>query len=469
MDTGRTRVGRSCAALSAALLTTCLAGGAPLDAHDIPTDVVVQIFAQPEGQRFRLLARAPIAAMRDVRFPTSGENYLDLTTAEPALRHAASLWLGDGIAVYEGGTKLPPPRIAALRVSLPSDRAFASYDGALAHIMGPPLPAGTLLVSSQGLIDVLFEYAIRSDRSEFSIEPSLARLGLKVVTVLRFRMPDGRERAFELTGDPGLVRLDPRWHHAARRFVQLGFSHILDGVDHLLFLFCLVLPFRRIRPLILIVTAFTIAHSATLIASAFDLAPNALWFPPLIETLIAASIVFMALENIVNSASFLPAGFARRGRETPALGHRWAIALAFGLVHGFGFSFGLRETLQFAGAHVLTSLLAFNVGVEIGQILVLLAIVPALHFAFRRVVAERVGIIVLSAIVAHTAWHWMTERWHTLSKFDWPAADAATLATATRWLMFAVIVGGILWLASLLVRSKSVEETSTARRSSAER
>ena len=87
-------------------------------------------------------------------------------------------------------------------------------------------------------------------------------------------------RAFELVGDPGLVRLDPRWHQAALRFVALGFSHILDGTDHLLFLLCLVIPFRRSAPLVLIVTSFTVAHSVTLIASAFGFAPDAQWFPP---------------------------------------------------------------------------------------------------------------------------------------------------------------------------------------------
>ena len=68
-------------------------------------------------------------------------------------------------------------------------------------------------------------------------------------------------------------------------------------------------------------------------------------------------------------------------------------------MHGFGFSFALRETLQFAGSHLLTSLLAFNVGVELGQVLVLLRLVPALSLLFRYVVAERVGTIVLSALV----------------------------------------------------------------------
>ncbi|MEO8719092.1 MAG: HupE/UreJ family protein [Burkholderiales bacterium] len=70
----------------------------------------------------------------------------------------------------------------------------------------------------------------------------------------------------------------------------------------------------------------------------------------------------------------------------------------------------MQETLQFAGAHLLTSLLAFNLGVEAGQILVLLMLIPALHLLFTRVVRERLGTIVLSALVAHVAWHWMADR-----------------------------------------------------------
>ena len=86
-------------------------------------------------------------------------------------------------------------------------------------------------------------------------------------------------RAFEFVGDPGLVRLDPRWHQAALQFVKLGFTHILDGIDHLLFLVCLVIPFRRFRSLVAVVTSFTVAHSITLIASAYNLAPDALVVP----------------------------------------------------------------------------------------------------------------------------------------------------------------------------------------------
>ena len=211
-----------------------------------------------------------------------------------------------------------------------------------------------------------------------------------------------------------------------------GFFHILGGIDHLLFLLCLVIPFRRFSALIVIVTSFTVAHSVTLIASAYDMAPSASWFPPLVETLIAASILYMAIENIVS----------------PALNRRWVVTFAFGLVHGFGFSFALRDSLQLAGDHVLTSLLSFNVGVEIGQLLVLLVAVPALDALFRFGVPERIGTIVFSAFVAHTGWHWMTERGSLLAQytFERPVFDLAFLDLLLRWSMLAVGLAGVAWV-----------------------
>ena len=134
------------------------------------------------------------------------------------------------------------------------------------------------------------------------------------------------------------------------------------------------------------------------------------------------------------------------------LQRRWLITFGFGLVHGFGFSFALRRTLQFAGSHLLTSLLSFNVGVELGQLLVLVVLIPALDLLFKYVVAERTGTIILSALVTHTAWHWMTERWAVLRqyRFEWPVLDLAFWASAMRWAMVAVIVLGIAWLIRVL-------------------
>lgn len=402
-------------------------------AHDIPNDVTVQAFLKPEGKRLFLLVRVPMRACRDIDFPTTASGYLDIARAGSSLRDAATLWISDNLELDEDETRLPNPSVMSARVSLESEKSFESYEEALAHVNSPTLPDKTEIYWNQGLLDVLLEYPIQSDQSRFSIRPAFSKLGIQVVTVVRLVLPGGAIRAFEFSGDPGLVRLDPRWHQAALRFIGAGFTHILGGTDHLLFLFCLVIPFRRFRPLIAIVTAFTIAHSFTLIASAYNLGPDALWFPPLIETLIAVSIVYMALENIVGSR----------------VERRWMIALGFGLVHGFGFSFALRQTLQFAGSHLLTSLLSFNVGVELGQLLVLAALIPMLELLFRFVVAERIGTIILSALVAHTGWHWMLERGERLRQFGWPAFSAASVASLMRWVMVLVAVAGAIWLRSV--------------------
>ncbi len=411
-------------------------------AHEIPSEVTAHLMAKLAGDRVQLLVRVPLSSMRDVEFPALASGYLDVEKLAPRLPDLATLWIAGFVEIYEDDARLAKPRIAATQISLPSDKSFASFDQALAHV-NQPLPAGSeSLVWDQVLFDVLLEYPIRSDRAVFSMRPRLEHLASRVVTVLRFHTPDGPLRAYQFFGDPGRVPLDPSWGQAAWRFVELGFLHILDGPDHLLFLLCLVIPFRRLRPLILIVTAFTIAHSFTLIASAFDVAPGAIWFPPLIETLIAVSVVYLALENIVGAS-----GTHRR----------WIIAFGFGLIHGFGFSFALRETLQFAGSHLITSLISFNLGVELGQILVLLLLVPALEGLFRFVVAERIGTIILSALVAHTAWHWMTERAEQLSRytFDWTSLTAAQLAGATRWLMWIVIGFGVVWIVSIWLRRRA--------------
>lgn len=403
-------------------------------AHEIPPSVVVRAFVKPEANRLRLLLRVPLEAMRDVDFPLRGPGYLDIPRASGLLQDAARIWLAGYLSLYEGDQRLRGARIVVARVSLPSDRSFASYDQALAHLDAPPLDPSVDLYWKQALLDVLIEYPITSPQSRFSIDPALARLGVRTTTVLRFLPPNGAERAFEYVGNPGLVYLDPRWNQAALRFVSLGFHHILDGIDHLLFVFCLVIPFRKLRPLIAIVTSFTVAHCLTLAASVLGFAPDALWFPPLIEVLIALSIVYMALENIVG----------------PKLERRWIVAFGFGLVHGFGFSFALRESLQFAGSHLATSLFAFNVGVELGQIMVLLVAIPVLTLLFRRVVDERMGTIILSALVAHTAWHWMLDRGALLRQYhvQWPAMDAVLIASVMRSVMLLLIAVGLGWLLS---------------------
>lgn len=405
-------------------------------AHEVPNEVTLIAFVKPQGKTLTLVVRAPMESLRDVDVPLKPNGFLDLSRIDTPLQHAAQLWIRDFVQITENGRVLETPKFVAARVSLPSDRSFTSYDSALAAIRGARLPADTEMYWKQGMLDVAYEYAITSDESDFAVRPGLTQLGVQVNVVMRFLPPNGPERAFDVHADVGTVHLDPSWRQAFFLFAKDGFLHILGGVDHLLFLLALVIPFRRFRPLVAVVTAFTVGHSITLGASAFGLAPDALWFPPLIETLVAISILYMALENIVGAS----------------LRRRWVVAFGFGLVHGFAFSFLLQERLQFAGSHLISGLLAFNVGVELGQLLVLAIAVPLLGLVFKYVVPERVGAIILSALVAHTAWHWMIERGADLGKHPWPALNAATLSSALWWAMAAVAMAAALWLLSGLAR-----------------
>jgi len=431
------------------LLALC--SSAVLRAHDIPNDVTVQVFIKPDGSTLRLLVRVPLLAMRDMDYPKrlslTNADLVDLPRADATLRDAATLWVADDFSVYEEGVKLAYPRVTEVRASLPSDRSFASYDEALAHVTGPRLPADTEFFWSQGLLDVLFEFPIQSDRSHFSIEPRLGRLGLRTLTLVRFLPPDGSIRSFELHGDPGIVHLNPSWRQVVGLFVRFGFTTIIGSVEGLLFVACLVMPLRRLSALVAVITAFAVAHSITLLASAYGLAPDVLWFPPFIDTVVALSIVYLALENIVS------------GTPPPQMRRRWIAAFVFGLAYGFLFSFALGNDQQLAGTHVLTSLLSFNLGVELGLLALVALLAPFLTVLFRFVVVERLGTIVLSAFVAHTAWHWLTTRYALLRQFRfvWPVMDAGFLAMAMRWAMLAVVLVGAYWLLGGLRPPKSLK------------
>lgn len=401
-------------------------------AHDIPARVTVNAYVKPEGQQMNVLVRVPMAALGEIAFPQRGAGYLDFSRADAAIQDAALIYISQNLRLFENGGRLEENKLVAARVDLPSDRSFTDYDSALKNVLSAPLDDTTDLYWSQGVMDVLVRFPIQSEDSNFAFESDLSRLGMETNTVLHFILPEGGERAFNYLGNPGRVELDPGLFQALSRFTVLGFFHILQGYDHLLFLFCLIVPMRRVRTLVPVVTAFTVAHSITLIGSAFGLAPSAGWFPPLIETLIALSILYMACENMLG----------------PRLDRRWLLSFGFGLVHGFGFSFLLADTMQFAGTHLLTSLLAFNVGVELGQLLVLSISVPLVILFFRHFKQEKFATVLLSAFVAHSAWHWMVERGSRFLQYDlqWPVFDTLFLAALMRWAMLLMIAAAAGWI-----------------------
>jgi hydrogenase/urease accessory protein HupE len=182
-----------------------------------------------------------------------------------------------------------------------------------------------------------------------------------------------------------------------QRYLVTGIEHIFLGYDHIAFLVGVVLWARRLVPVIKIVTAFTVAHSITLSLAALDIVviPGAI-----VEPAIAASIVFVAMENF----------FSRD------IDGRWRVTFAFGLIHGFGFAGALREVGLPANA-VATALAAFNVGVEIGQVAIVSVVVPALIALDRLVATDRAEparatflVYGLSALISLLGGYWFLTR-----------------------------------------------------------
>ena len=178
---------------------------------------------------------------------------------------------------------------------------------------------------------------------------------------------------------------------AAWTFVEEGVRHILEGLDHVLFVLCLVLGAATLGMLAWRVTGFTIGHSVTLTLGFFGYVPSGAWFIPLVETGIALSILYAAMVALTS------------------VGHRMTtmVTALLGLLHGLGFSFVLSEILNLQSPNLWQSLLAFNVGIEIGQLLIVLALWPVLRFVATRF-PKRIDltrwVVALPCILLATTW-----------------------------------------------------------------
>jgi hypothetical protein len=152
-----------------------------------------------------------------------------------------------------------------------------------------------------------------------------------------------------------------------RTFVWQGILHILEGTDHVLFILCLTIGALGLTNLLWRVTGFTLGHTVTLTAGSFGFVPAAPWFVPAIEAAIALSIIYAGTVALLRRAG----------------GATFLITVAIGLLHGFGFSFVLLRILQIDSPTLWPSLLSFNLGVEFGQVGVILLVWPVLRAAER--------------------------------------------------------------------------------------
>lgn len=242
--------------------------------------------------------------------------------------------------------------------------------GGLATRTKPAFPAFCTQSPPQARVDGLV--LVAESRLTCSKDLAGAQVGLtgmdQAFTDALLRIaPMGRPvQAARLTPDRAMVTVStvPDGWEVARSYFVLGIIHILEGYDHLLFVVALVLLIGAPGRVVKAATAFTLAHSITLVGSTLGLVGLA---QAPVEALIALSIVFLAVEIV------------KRDPERPNLAERapWVVAFLFGLIHGFGFAGALRE-IGLPESDVPTALLTFNLGVEAGQLVIIGAVLAAI-------------------------------------------------------------------------------------------
>ena len=417
---------------AAVLLLALLAlpEGVRANGADLPPEVVLQAFIKAEDGGLHQLVRIPLVFLQPFALPKRGPGYLDLAKMDAILRQAAAA-AARQIELREDGVPLAPT-VRHARISLLSDRSFQSYDAALAHLAGPPLPLETNLFWNQGFFDAEIEYPLKSPDARISIRTNvMPGLGLRVKLQLEFLQEGKPPRHYVLSGGSGWVALDPRWYEAAWLFARDGLIAALS-IERFMFLLCLLAPFRQWRGLLALVLALSALQALTLTSVAAGLIASTRWLAELAGVGGAGVTLLLAIGNF----------------GAPHLRRRWLPAGAVGALGGFALGSMLAELGQLAGAHSFIAAFSFNFGVVLAELVGAALAFALMRLLFARVLGSPLGVVVVSAVLGHQAWHWMLDRAHGLEHELEHAGHAGlryALTIALLCLLPALVFGSWAW------------------------
>lgn len=299
----------------------------------------------------------------------------------------------EGFRIYKNGTQPDFATLEDAKTSFQIDPSFDSFEQGV--YVGDATVDALLRYTSESAV---YNYALSSNLS-----PGLPDQDETANLILDYS-PSGVQvfRARGLLHEPVVVTRSV--FDAVITFIMEGVKHILEGLDHVLFVICLVLGAMHLKPLLWRVTGFTIGHSITLSIGFFGFVPTAAWFVPAVETGIALSIIYVALVAVLPD---FKSGWQQKKNEWTVVG----VTGLIGLLHGLGFSFVLQHILQVTSPNIWQSLVAFNLGVELGQLLIV--IVAVLVFYLISLLgnsATKINRTIVAGLCAAIASYWVIER-----------------------------------------------------------
>ena len=301
-------------------------------------------------------------------------------------------YVGKNFTLHNGAQACPPALPDTILLHPQIDKAVFTIFLRCADALDVLTLRSTLFHEEETPHQILGTFHHLRALEHYVLSPAIkeAVIPLKRLAQVMPMVADGSRQFRMATPPPGAFDPKPAPRPGFLHFIGQGVLHILGGIDHLLFVLSLVIVIRAWGQLAAVVTSFTIAHSVTLAAGALGLVRIS---PRIVEPMIALSIIYVAVENVVRLAPR-----ARLG-----------ITFAFGLIHGFGFSSVLRD-LGLPRGQLVPALLGFNLGVEAGQLLVVAPLFPLVLWLQRRAPAYRRVRVSVNASVALAGCWWFVTR-----------------------------------------------------------
>jgi hypothetical protein len=297
-------------------------------------------------------------------------------------------YVAQGFTVSNDGTACTP-QPGAVMLHRPTDKVVVSIGYRCAGELGVLVVRSTLFNEETTPHQIIGSFRHQRALEHYFFSPGMKEAVIRVQELAQVMPAAAGGRQFHMaTPPPGAFA--PKTATGFGHFVGQGVMHILSGIDHLLFIVSLLIVIRDWKHLAAVVTSFTLAHSVTLAVGALGLVRLS---PRLVEPMIALTIIYVAAENALRLAPRARVG----------------VTFAFGLVHGFGFSSVLRD-LGLARGQLVPALVGFNLGVELGQLLVVVPLFPLVMLLQRRAGAYQRVRLGLNASVAVVACFWFVQR-----------------------------------------------------------